>query len=136
MLDAVRPARSGRPKFNVERSTSRIVLQIVGGRQVDGVEQPAQIAAHALAQAARREHALFARLLPLVGLVVGEPIEQRRLQSLFGRQLGHASSLGQSRPARARRGRALERRALRPHPALADGSFDTRRSETVSPSSW
>ena len=90
------------------------------------VEQPADIALHAVAQRARRDHATLARFVARVG----------------SRSVRRSSNDGcrRSRAVRFGHGRLLLAEWADSQPeaqaALAVGSFDTSRSDTVRPSSW
>ena len=53
------------------------------------------------AQSLHGQHALIARLHGLVAVVVGEPIEQRRLQTFLRRELRHWMSRGRYASAAA-----------------------------------
>ena len=85
--EAVCPDSAGRPKLTTERRACGSLARSMPGFEPRGVEQPGEIAQHRLAQPRLRHHALLARLLLLVRLVVGEAIEQRRLQPLLRREL-------------------------------------------------
>ena len=81
------PDSAGRPKLITDRRAYGSVAAIHARLEPRRVEQPREIAQHRFAQAPLRHHALLARLELLVRLVVGEAIQQRRLQPILGREL-------------------------------------------------
>ncbi len=85
--EAVLPDSAGSPKFNTDRRTYGAFARSVDRFEPRGVEQPGEIAQHRLPHAALRQDARLARLLLLVRFVVGETIQQRRLQPILGQEL-------------------------------------------------
>src|SRR6185437_12050369 len=83
----------------------RLLGQVLERRQVRRVEEPGQITPHAFPKPSRREDPLFPRLLALLAVVVGQPVQQRWLQALLLRELRHGST---SRRSQARRSAELD----------------------------
>jgi hypothetical protein len=86
MVDAVWPDSEGRPKFTTDRRTSGSLSSDAARFEAGGVEQPGEVAEHRLAELATGHHPLIAGFFIAVGIVVGQPVEQRWLQPILRRE--------------------------------------------------
>ena len=74
------PDSAGNPKLTTERRTDGAFARSVSASSRVALKSHAEIPQDRLAHAALRQHPRFERFQLLVGLLVGQPIEQRRLQ--------------------------------------------------------
>ncbi len=90
---AVLPGERRQPEIDDGPARERRLRQVGVRVEPRGVEQPRQVAQDRLPEAAPRQQARLSRFELLVRLVVGQPIEQRRLQPFVRRKgVSHPST--------------------------------------------